>query len=60
MAKNKIVTHLKGDIANFKKEANEDKKLIKEIEKKKHKKHEAKESAKHERSERKKNGKKER
>jgi len=45
--KKEVIRHLKGDIKNFKKEASEDKALIKKL---KHKKHEAKESKKHEKS----------
>jgi hypothetical protein len=41
----KVVSHLKGDIKNFKKEASEDKKLLKSL------KHEKKESKKHEKME---------
>lgn len=38
MANKKIIQHLKGDIKTFKKEAEEDKKLIKQLKKKKTKK----------------------
>lgn len=46
--KKKVIAHLKGDIKDFKKEASEDRKLIKAL------KHEKKESAKHEKAEHKK------
>lgn len=49
--KKEVIAHLKGDIKGFKKEASEDRALIKKL---KHKKHEAKESKKHEKSEHKK------
>lgn len=53
--KNKVVKHLKGDIKSFKKEAAEDRELIRDI---KHKKHEKGESKKHEKKEHKKDPKK--
>lgn len=40
--KKKVIAHLKGDIKNFKKEASEDKKLIKALKHEKHEKHESK------------------
>lgn len=46
--KKEVIRHLKGDIKGFKKEAAEDRALIKKL---KHKKHEAKESKKHEKAE---------
>lgn len=46
--KKRVIAHLKGDIKGFKKEAAEDRKLIKAL------KHEKKESAKHEKAEHKK------
>lgn len=46
--KKKVIAHLKGDIKGFKKEASEDRKLIKAL------KHEKKESVKHEKAEHKK------
>jgi hypothetical protein len=49
--KKEVIRHLKGDIKGFKKEASEDRALIKKL---KHKKHEAKESKKHEKAEHKK------
>lgn len=55
MQKNKVISHLKGDIKTFKKEAKEDRELMKSL---KHKKHEAKESKKHEKKEHKKDPKK--
>ncbi len=36
--KNKVIAHLEGDIKDFNKEANEDRKLIKELKKSKKKK----------------------
>lgn len=52
MAKvNKVISHLKGDIKTFKKEAKEDRELMKSL---KHKKHEHEESKKHEKKEHKK------
>ena len=55
MSKKKVIKHLRKDIKTFKKEAQEDRELIKELKgktmHKKHKKHEAKESKKHERKE---------
>lgn len=39
MKKNKIIKHLKSDIKTFKKEAHEDRELIKDIKHKKHKEH---------------------
>lgn len=50
--KKKVIAHLKGDIKSFKKEAAEDRKLIKAL------KHEKKESKKHEKVEHKKHSKK--
>lgn len=51
--KKEVIAHLKGDIKDFKKEASEDRALIKKL-KSKHKKHEKRESKKHEKKEHKK------
>jgi len=51
MAKDKVISHLKGDIKTFKKEAKEDRELMKSL---KHKKHEHEESKKHEKKKHKK------
>lgn len=49
--KNRVIKHLKSDIKTFKKEASDDRSLIKAL---KSKKHEKKESKKHEKNEKKK------